>query len=254
MLKEITSSYEIKIPQPEMDPEDLSVIPPWRLRRQPGEDLSGADLENIDYVSQIVKKYESFIQPYENANAIVRVWLETLQKDFKEQYHHNPIHNIQSRIKSLSSIAEKLKRKGLEPSFDCARDHLTDIAGTRVICYYIQDVYTVAELLKRQENTILLRESDYIKEPKPNGYRTYHMILGVSLHQSGEYYPVEVQIRTLAMDFWASMEHQLVYKSELENKEDLAKELKIYADTLQNMEHNMMRFYEEVNLPLKGDF
>ena len=135
-----------------------------------------------------------------------------------------------------------------------AKDHLTDIAGTRVICYYIQDVYLVADILKAQEGTLLLRESDYIKDPKPNGYRTYHMILGVSLHQSGEYYPVEVQIRTLAMDFWASMEHQLVYKSELENKEELAVELKRYADTLKDMEQQLMKFYDSVNIPKKVNF
>ena len=201
-------------------------------------------LGDINAVSRLIKSYQSFIQPYENANALVRVWLETMQKDFKEQYHHNPIHNIRSRMKTLPSIADKCRRKGLPANFEAAREYLTDIAGTRVICYYIQDVYRVAELLKRQSGTILIRESDYIKDPKPNGYRTYHLILGVSLHTEGQYFPVEVQIRTLAMDFWASMEHQLVYKSDRENKEQLAGELKNYADQLNDMENKLMRFYD----------
>ena len=240
--------------QSHSDPDDISFLVPSDNAKQQMEENSDPELEDIDYVSRIVQKYESFIQPYENANALVRVWLETLQKDLQEQYRYNPIHTIRSRIKSLSSIADKCKRRGLPPNFDVAKDHLTDIAGTRVICYYIQDVYLVADILKAQEGTILLRESDYIKNPKPNGYRTYHMILGVSLHQSGEYFPVEVQIRTLAMDFWASMEHQLVYKSELENKDELAVELKHYADTLQHMEQQMMRFHDSVNLPKKVNF
>ena len=167
-----------------------------------------------------------------------------MQKEFQEQYNHNPIHNIQGRIKSLSSIAEKLKRRGVPAGFDYAKDYLTDIAGLRVTCYYIQDVYVVIDNLKRQPGAIIIKECDYIRHPKENGYRSYHLILGISLRQTGEYYPVEVQVRTLAMDFWASMEHQLVYKSDREDKEQLAAELRKYADALHSMERKMGDFYD----------
>lgn len=201
-------------------------------------------IDDMDYIADVLQTYESFIQPYENASALVQVRLETMQKEFQEQYNHNPIHNIQGRIKSLSSIAEKLKRRGVPAGFDYAKDCLTDIAGLRVTCYYIQDVYVVIDNLKRQPGAIIIKECDYIQHPKENGYRSYHLILGISLRQTGEYYPVEVQVRTLAMDFWASMEHQLVYKSDREDKEQLAAELRNYADALHSMERKMGDFYD----------
>ncbi len=205
-------------------------------------------IDDMDYIAQVIQSYDSFTQPYENASALVRVWLETLQKDFEEHYNHNPIHNITHRIKSLRSITEKLKRRGVPAGFDYARDHLTDIAGFRVTCYYIQDVYVVIEELKKQPGAIIIKECDYIREPKENGYRSYHLILGVSLRQTGEYYPVEIQVRTLAMDFWASMEHQLVYKADRRDKAELAAEMYRYADALHDMETKLCRFYDGVEL------
>lgn len=205
-------------------------------------------IDDMDYIAHVIQAYESFTQPYENASALVQVWLETLQKDFEEHYDHNPIHNITHRIKSLRSITEKLKRRGVPAGFDYAKDYLTDIAGFRVTCYYIQDVYVVIEELKKQPDAIIIKECDYIREPKENGYRSYHLILGVSLRQTGEYYPVEIQVRTLAMDFWASMEHQLVYKSDRNDKNELADELSNYADSLYDMETNLCRFYDGVEL------
>ena len=195
-------------------------------------------------ISELVKTYGSFIQPYRNAMALVKVWLENLKREFEDKYRHNPIHSISNRIKTLSSIAEKLDRRHISPSFENAKDHLTDIAGLRVTCYYIQDVYAVAEALKKQQGTILIKESDYIKNPKPNGYRTFQMVLGVALYNAGEYYPVEIQVRTLAMDFWASMEHQLVYKQNSENKEEMSAQLKEYADDLYAMEMRLAKLYD----------
>lgn len=223
---------------------DFSVVSPAVRLYPSGQRV----IDDMDYISDVIRTYESFIQPYDNACALVRVWLETLQKDFEEKYNHNPIHNIQGRIKSLSSIAEKLKRRGVPAGFDYARDYLTDIAGLRVTCYYIQDVYVVADILKKQPGAIIIKECDYIHKPKENGYRSYHLILGVTVHQTGQYFPVEIQIRTLAMDFWASMEHQLVYKSDREDKEQLAAELKNYAEVLHNMERKMSDFYDGAEL------
>lgn len=205
---------------------------------------SGENKTNVSDIAADLQRYEAFIQPYEDAASIVQVWLETLDKDFQRKHCHNPIHGVQSRIKSLDSIAEKLRRKEILVSFENAKDYLTDIAGIRVICYYMQDVYTIANILKRQD-VILIKEKDYIKKPKKNGYRSYHMVLGVTVyHAEGkQYYPVEIQIRTMAMDFWAGMEHQLCYKAVREDKERLTSELKECSDQLSRMEERMEQFY-----------
>ena len=142
---------------------------------------------------------------------------------------------------------EKLRRKNFEESFESALENLKDIAGLRVICYYIKDVYSIIDELKKQNNLILIKEKDYIKNPKPNGYRSYHLIIGVEVYENGEkqYYPVEIQIRTLSMDFWASIEHQLCYKASGEKKKEIFAELKEYSEILNNMGNRMERFYED---------
>ncbi|WP_343250300.1 (p)ppGpp synthetase [Diplocloster hominis] len=201
---------------------------------------------NVSSIASDLREYEDFIQPYEDAVSIVQVWLETLDKDFQRRHKHNPIHSMQSRIKSLNSIVGKLDRKGIPVSFEAAKDYLTDIAGIRVICFYVQDVYTIVNILKKQMDIIMIKEKDYIADPKKNGYRSYHLVLGVTVyHAEGkQYYPVEIQIRTLAMDFWASMEHQLCYKAVREDKTLLSKELKECSLLLEEIEGRMERFYD----------
>lgn len=201
---------------------------------------------NINDIILNLKEYENFIQPYRNVMKEIEVSLEALDIEYKRKYDHNPIHSIQSRIKSLSSIFEKLKRKELEQSFKSAMENLKDIAGVRVNCYYLQDVYTIIEKLKKQNNIVIINEKDYISNPKPNGYRSYHLIVGVVVYEDDEkqYYPVEIQIRTLAMDFWASIEHQLCYKASNEKKEEIFSELMEYSEILNNMGIRMEKFYE----------
>lgn len=166
------------------------------------------------------------------------VQIKILNEDYREKYRDYPIHNIQSRIKEKESIVEKLRRKELPQNFESARNHLTDIAGIRIICYFESDVYHVAEQIKKYSDMICIRESDYIKNPKPNGYKSYHIILGVPVYHtdSKEYYPVEVQIRSLTMDLWASMEHRIIYKG---GNIDKIKSRKVFLDIwdqLQNCE------------------
>lgn len=158
--------------------------------------------------------YFRFIRPYQEAMDFLMVQIKILNEDYREKYKDYPIHNIQSRIKEKESIAEKLKRKKLPLNFESARNHLTDVAGIRIICYFESDVYHVAEQIKKYSDMICIRESDYIKNPKPNGYKSYHIILGVPVYHTDrkDYYPVEVQIRSLTMDLWASMEHRIIYK------------------------------------------
>ena len=143
-------------------------------------------------------------------------------------------------------ILEKLKRMDLQGSFMNAKEHLQDIAGIRVICYFEKDVELLAEQLRKQSDLILVKEKDYITNPKPNGYRSFHMILGIQVYsmESTEYYPVEVQIRTIGMDFWASMEHRISYKKERTDKEQLRDELREYANMLVEIESRFEQYNE----------
>ena len=171
----------------------------------------------------------------------IEVMLEAMDLAYKRRYDHNPIHSIQSRIKSLGSMFEKLRRKNFEETFESALENLKDIAGLRVICYYIKDVYSIIEELKNQNNLIIIKEKDYIKNPKPNGYRSYHLIIGVEVYENEEkqYYPVEIQICTLSIDFWASIEQQLCYKASGEKKEEI-----FYNDGKEIEEEKMNKIWE----------
>lgn len=193
----------------------------------------------------VLKDYEDFIRPYQDAINEVVLRLQALDKDFARKNNHNPIHQIQHRVKGLDSIVKKLHKRGYPTELEYAKEYLTDISGVRVICYYMQDVYTVAQALKKWKDMQVVRESDYIKEPKDNGYRSLHMIVVVPVYyiDSTEYYPVEIQLRTLTMDTWASIEHQLHYKS-INDTGDITEELKQHADHLHQIGIEMEELYE----------
>lgn len=150
------------------------------------------------------EEYYEFIQPYEDAKQMLLTRLDVLNHNLYGEASARPIHNIQCRIKKKQSIEEKLQRKGKEPTVMNAKDYLQDIAGVRVICYFVDDIYNLTELLKSQSDLIVIRERDYIGNPKPNGYRSYHVIVGVPVYclDGMEYFPVEIQFRTMSMDFW----------------------------------------------------
>jgi len=183
-----------------------------------------------------MEEYSEFIQPYEYAMKSIMVKIEALDRDY-------PIHNIQHRLKKPESILKKLDRRNLKVDLESARENLTDIAGLRVTCYFMEDVYVVEELLKRIPEVVILKERDYIKEPKPNGYRSLHLVVGVPIFyaEDMEYYPVEIQIRTLAMDFWASMEHRISYKQSEVRRKSVYTELLSYSDQLIEIEEKMKR-------------
>ena len=151
---------------------------------------------------------------------------------------------MQYRIKSKQSIEEKLIRKGEEPTLENAKDLLQDIAGIRIVCYFVGDIKNLIDMLKKQSDLIFIRERDYITNPKPNGYRSHHIILGVNVFclDASEYYPVEIQLRTISMDFWAAMEHRISYKKEYDNREQRVAELLSYADTLVDMEKEFEKY------------
>ena len=185
------------------------------------------------------EQYYTFIQPYADAKEILLARLNVLEHNLYGSSAAHPVHNIQERIKKKESIENKLKKNGKEPTMMNAKDYLRDIAGLRVICYFTEDIYSLADIIKFQSDLIIIRECDYIKQPKPNGYRSYHIIVGVPVYciDGMEYFPVEIQFRTMSMDFWASMEHRILYKKgRRSGREELAEELKEYADMLVEIE------------------
>ena len=186
---------------------------------------------------------------YQAAIREVQTKLEILDDEFQMRHQRNPIHHMQSRMKSIQSMMEKLRRKQLELNIASAVENLTDIAGIRVICSYVQDVYTVANLLTSQDDVHLVRARDYIQTPKENGYRSLHMIVEVPvfLAEGRVMVPVEVQIRTIAMDFWASLEHSLRYKATDGVPEEISAELKQTALDIAALDQRMQSIHDRVD-------
>lgn len=185
------------------------------------------------------EQYYSLVKHYEDAGRVLRTRLEILNDSLNEnQAVCGPIHNIQWRTKSKKSIEEKLERMGHADTDQDARDFLKDIEGIRIICYFVKDIYDLVESLKRQKDLVVIKEKDYIASPKPNGYRSYHIVLGVPLYRASsmEYFPVELQLRTMSMDFWASMEHRICYKKNPDRAAALREEFLTYSETLKAIE------------------
>lgn len=186
---------------------------------------------------------------YHSATREIATKLENLNDEFQCTRDRNPIHHITTRVKSPRSIQQKLLRRGLPNSVESAKEHLTDIAGVRVVCPYIDDIYLVADLLVSQDDIQLIRKTDYIEHPKPRGYRSLHLIVSVPVFLSNrtESVKVEVQIRTIAMDFWASLEHELAYRLSDERIESIAAELKSCADIIADTDRRMQAIHDIIN-------
>lgn len=198
-------------------------------------------LETLTGMEQNMAIYESGIQE-------IRTKLEILQRDARYGEGHNPIESIKSRIKRPMSIIEKMYRKGFPISLQSMRENLNDVAGVRVICPFIEDIYTVAEMLTRQDDLKVIQKKDYIQNPKPNGYRSYHLVLEVPVFLSDRKEPVrvEVQLRTIAMDFWASLEHQIHYKTQHEVPDCVTAELRECADIIAHTDERMQSLSKQI--------
>lgn len=196
------------------------------------------------------QEYYEFLTPYKDAKQMIRTRLDVLTHSLYNAPQKSVIHNIQDRIKTKESIEEKLIRKGYEPTVSDAKNHLLDIAGIRIICYFVADIYHLEQMLKSQGDLIVIRERDYIETPKPNGYRSCHLVVGVPVYcmDGMEYFPVEIQLRTIAMDFWASMEHRISYKKERKDRERITGELKEYADMLIEIENRFEQYHDKKEL------
>ncbi|MCD7744178.1 MAG: (p)ppGpp synthetase [Lachnospiraceae bacterium] len=192
------------------------------------------------------EEYYELILPYQDAMNLLLSRLDVLNHSIYQNASCKPVHTVYSRIKKHKSLDGKLNRLNRDPTPANAREYLQDIAGVRVICYFEQDAYQMIDALKRQNDLIVVNEKDYILHPKPNGYRSYHIILGIPVRYMDvtEYYPVEIQVRTLSMDFWASMEHRINYKQNRPDKEQIQAQLLKYADILKDMEQSFETYNE----------
>ena len=205
-------------------------------------------LDRITQFNQLMMKYNSAIRE-------VKTKLEILNDELSFKGEENPIESIQSRIKRPVSIAQKLRKMGKPITVESVFENLNDVAGIRVICPFIEDIYKVAEMLMAQDDIKVLAIKDYIQSPKPNGYRSYHIILEVPVFFSRYKQPmrVEVQIRTVAMDFWASLEHQLKYKNDSVDTAQIAQELKECADVIAQTDVKMQQLRHRIHNNLSNN-
>ena len=208
--------------------------------------------QKIDNILDEQKKFQQLMQPYKAAIKIIKIKLEIIDQNLEFKYGHSPIHNIQYRIKSPKSIINKLERKKLEKNIEGIKK-INDISGLRVICNYINDIHYIAQLLILQEDVVLIKYNNYITYPKKNGYRSLHLIVTVPVYQNDLLInvPVEIQIRTIAMDCWASLEHELVYKADKKANEEIKQRLKKCAEMMEKTDLEMQKIYMELNHPWK---
>jgi len=186
---------------------------------------------------------------YEWGHKILLTKLDIVFEDFKNFQSTNPIENIRSRIKAPESIAQKLIKENVEITADNARKYVRDIAGIRVICTFSKDIHTLAGILRSIPETKVLSEKDYVSNPKPSGYRGYHFVMEIPVYHSGsiDNIPVEVQLRTAAMDFWATLEHKVKYKYEEHIPKHLSDELVICAEKITELDDRMFMIHDIIS-------
>jgi len=187
-------------------------------------------------------EFKELMMMYKCAIKEVKTKFEVLDTEFKIRYQRNPINFINTRLKGTTSIIEKMRRKNLPFTIENIENHIHDVAGVRVICSYVDDIYSIAKALIQQDDIKLIRQKDYIANPKPNGYRSLHLIVSVPVYfaEQTRHMKVEVQIRTIAMDSWASLEHQLRYKQQTAGGEEIAGQLKECADLIAEIDSRML--------------
>lgn len=195
------------------------------------------------------KEFQAAMMMYACAIREVKTKLEVLNDDLSVRNQRNPIEMIKSRVKRPKSIVDKLSRRELPVSLESMLNNLDDVAGIRVICSFVDDIYTVSNMLVSQDDVTVIAIKDYIKTPKPNGYRSYHLILEVPVYFSDQKKPirVEVQIRTIAMDFWASLDHQLKYKKNIAAEADsIGEELRKCAEVIAGTDSKMLEIRKSI--------
>ncbi len=216
--------------------QDTIMLPSLREKEMELPVIDGDLMEQLKLVMMQSQQFQEMMMMYKCAIREVRTKAEVLNDEMSVRYHRNPISSISSRVKQPESIAQKLYKKGLPFTVEAVMTNLSDVAGVRIICEFIDDIYSIAAMLAMQDDLKLIKIKDYIKYPKPNGYRSYHMIVEIPVFFSKGKTPmrVEIQIRTIAMDFWASLDHELKYKKNIaqEDEEVIAQELLSCAERI----------------------
>lgn len=205
--------------------------------------------ENKTAIIEQFQDFQTFMMMYNCAIKEVRTKFEVLNDELSVTNKRNPIQMIKSRVKTPVSIVNKLERKNLEMSMTSILDNINDVAGVRIICAFINDIYDVANMFASQDDIRVLQVKDYISNPKPNGYRSYHMIVEIPVFFTNrkQYMKVEVQLRTIAMDFWASLEHSMKYKKDIADAENIMSQLKDCADSIAATDLQMQEINDTIN-------
>ena len=205
-------------------------------------------MEMLELIKEEEDGYKTAILLYSAALKKIRTKLEILNDEFQHVHNYNPIEYVKSRIKTRDSILEKLARKGLEPSLENMVSQIDDIAGVRIVCSFVPDIYQMAEMIGCQSDLTVLSIKDYIKKPKESGYTSFHMNVTVPVFLSDKVVDtmVEIQIRTIAMDFWASLEHKIYYKFEGHAPEYISRELRECAGIVSMMDNKMLSLNEAI--------
>ena len=221
-------------------PEDVAKLPM----------IPGGDIASSGDFYKMAFEFQKIMMIYESAIKQIETKLEILNKENKVNRQRNPIETVKSRIKTPDSIASKLEKKHLPVTFESMMENLNDIAGVRVICPYISDIYAVRDMLLKQPDLKLIIEHDYIANPKESGYRSLHLVIEtpVYLSKTAHNVKVEIQLRTIAMDFWASLEHELHYKNSAKIPDSVRRELFRVAETIAMTDREM----EEIALELQA--
>lgn len=207
-------------------------------------------LDKATKLFEQTKPFSELIMRYKCAMLEVRTKLDVLNTQLSLENDRNPFESISCRIKSVPSILEKLERKGLPLTSEAIEQNLNDVAGIRVICSFPDDIYVLADRLCSQDDLRLLEKKDYIKNPKPNGYRSLHLIVEIPifLMDGKKYMRVEVQFRTIAMDFWASLEHKLKYKKDIPGDiDDISRRLKECSDEISLLDLKMQEIHKQID-------
>lgn len=205
-------------------------------------------MENIPKNYDQIDQWKSLMFLYSSALKEINVKIEILNNEFIQIYNYNPIEHVKSRLKTPESIVKKLKRMGAEVNVVNMTEKISDIAGIRIICSFTSDIYQIADMISRQRDVTVLYIKDYIKNPKPNGYKSYHMVVTIPVYLTDGPVEtkVEIQIRSVAMDFWASLEHKIAYKFEGNAPEGLLHELKDCADVVDMLDKKMFSLNEAI--------
>ncbi|SEC03864.1 putative GTP pyrophosphokinase [Nocardioides exalbidus] len=200
---------------------------------------------------RLQQELQRFMLGYEFGLREIETKISILSDEFRHMHDYNPIEHVSSRVKSAESLFSKITRKKLPRDLDAIREHVRDVAGVRVTCSFVQDAYRIFDLLTQQEDVTVIEVKDYIESPKPNGYKSLHAIVEVPVFLSTgrQDVPVEVQLRTIAMDFWASLEHKIHYKYDGRVPADLVGQLRDAADTAQALDDRMQALHQELHGP-----